>query len=92
MKTTFKNTFAVLIMTLLSMSCNSNDYNPATTPTPTPVSNNNFIRCNIDGVAYKAPVANILADQNTVAWNFRSDIAGGVSVLYSGDLSFTFQK
>jgi hypothetical protein len=79
MKTTFRNTFAILIMTLLSMSCSNSDDNPIPNPTPTPTSSANFLRCKIDGVAYEAPIANIIADQNTVAWNIRSDISGGAS-------------
>ena len=79
MKTKFKNTFAILIMTLLSMSCSNSDDNPTPNPTPSPTASTNFLRCKIDGIAYEASITNILADQNTVAWNFRTDIAGGVS-------------
>jgi Family of unknown function (DUF6252) len=73
---TLKKTFTILFISLVTISC-SNDDDNSTTPTPTP--STSFIRCKIDGVAYEAPVANILADQNEVAWNFRSDISGGVS-------------
>lgn len=73
---TLQKIFVILFISLLTISC-SNDDDNSTTPTPTP--STSFIRCKIDGVAYEAPVANILADQNSVAWNFRSDISDGVS-------------
>jgi hypothetical protein len=73
---TLKNTIAILLISLLAICCN-NDGDSTTNPTPT--SSNNFIRCKIDGVAYEAPVTNILADQNELAWNFRSDISGNAS-------------
>ncbi len=73
---TLKITFAFLFSALLILSCNNDDDN-ATTPTPT--TSTNFIKCKIDGVAYEAPVSNILANQNEVAWNFRSDISGGAN-------------
>lgn len=70
---TFKTTFAILIIALLSFSCNKDDDNS----TPTPSGNDNFIRCKIEGVNYEALGNAILVDQNTVAFNFRSDISGG---------------
>lgn len=76
---TIQTTIAILFITLFSISCSSSDDNPAPAPTAPAATNNNFIRCKIDGLAYEAPVNNILADQNTVAWNFRSDISDGVS-------------
>jgi Family of unknown function (DUF6252) len=75
MKTLLK-TFAILFISLLIFSCSNDDDN---TTTPTPTTSTSFIRCKIDGVAYEAPVADILADQNEIAWNFRSDISGGAS-------------
>lgn len=77
MKTQILKIVAILLITIFTISCSNNDDDNSTTPTPAP--SNSFIRCKIDGVAYEAPVANILADQNEVAWNFRSDISGGVS-------------
>jgi hypothetical protein len=73
---TLQKIFVILFISLLTISC-SNDDDNSTTTTPTP--STSYIRCKIDGVAYEAPVANILADQNSVAWNFRSDISDGVS-------------
>lgn len=70
MKTLLK-TFTILFLSLSTISCNNDDDNST--------ANNSFIKCKIDGVAYEAPVADILADQNEVAWNFRSDISGGAS-------------
>lgn len=74
---TIKNTFAILLLTIFTISCNNDDNLP--TPILPVIPSNSFIRCTIDGVAYEAPIANILADQNEVAWNFRSDISGGAS-------------
>ena len=80
-----KDKFAKTILTVLSVisvaliaSCNNDGEDPATI-VQLPTTNSNFIRCKIDGVAYEAPVAQILADQNSYAWNFRSDVSGGVS-------------
>ncbi len=76
MKSLFK-TFAFLLVAILTFSCSKDEETPAIAGQPT--TNTNFIRATIDGVAYEAPVTQIMADQNTVAWNFRSDIVGGVS-------------
>lgn len=79
-----KNKFAKIILTMLGLisiaiisSCNNDDEAPA--PPVQLQTNSNFIRCKIDGVAYDAPVAQILADQNSFALNIRTDISGGVS-------------
>jgi Family of unknown function (DUF6252) len=73
MKTILK-AIAILFITSLAISCNNDDDNSTT-----PATSTSFIKCKIDGVAYEAPIADILADQNEVAWNFRSDISGSSS-------------
>ena len=72
---TLKTKFAILLVTLLSISCSRSDDTPAATTLP--VANDNYIRCNVDGIAYEALGAAVIADQNSVAFNFRSDISGG---------------
>ncbi len=74
---TLKNTFVILLITLLSISCSNNDNNPAVTTQPPVVINDNYIRCNIDGVAYAVSGAAITGAQNSIAFDFRSDISGG---------------
>ena len=70
---TFKTKFAILIIALLSISCNKDD----DSSTPTPSGNDNFLRCKVEGVNYEALGDAILLDQSTAAFNFRSDISGG---------------
>jgi hypothetical protein len=81
MNKTIKYTFAVLILSLFAFSflitsCGGSDDDaptPTPAPAPTPVStNDNFIRCKIDGVSYEATGAQIVADQNELAFNIRS--------------------
>jgi hypothetical protein len=67
-----KNIFAILIITLLTISCNKSD-----DPVAPPASNGDFINATIDGVAYSASGTQIDSDQNTVAFNIRTDITGG---------------
>jgi hypothetical protein len=71
---TLKNIIAILIITTFTISCSHND---DTTTTPLPAANNNFIRCKIDGVDYAVTGTAITGDQNSLAFNFRSDITGG---------------
>lgn len=70
---TLKNTFAILLITLISISCSHSDDSPA----PTSPSNDNFIRCKIDGVDYEVTGTAITGAQNSLAFDFRSDISGG---------------
>lgn len=70
---TLKNTLAILLLTLFSIACSNNDENP----TPTPVANDNYIRCKIDGVNYQVTGTAVTGAQNSLAFNFRSDISGG---------------
>lgn len=67
------NSFAILFVSLLTISCN-NDDDP---PTPTTATNDNFIKAKIDGVDYMVSGSAITGDQNSLAFNFRSDISGG---------------
>ena len=71
----FKTTFAILIIALLSFSCNKDDDNT----TPTPVANDNFIRCIVDGVAYE-----ITGNQ---IFNYKD--ASGFNISYNNTLSTT---
>lgn len=82
MKTLLK-TLAILFISLLTISCN-NDDNNSTTPTPIPSTSSDFIRCKIDGVAFEATGANIIADQNEIAFNINSDVrSGGIGMDFS---------
>lgn len=72
---TLKNTLAILVLSLFSIACSNSDDNP--TPTPTPIANDNYIRCKIDGVNYSVTGTAITGAQNSLAFDFRSDISGG---------------
>lgn len=80
---TLKNTFAILLIALLSISCSNDDDNPADTTTPVVV-NDNYIRCNIDGIAYAVSGAAVTGAQNSLAFDFRSDISSsGIGMDFS---------
>jgi hypothetical protein len=74
---TLKNTFAFLLLALFSISCSRSDDNPAAASTPSTATNNNFIRCKIDGVDYEALGPLVNGAQNSLAFDFRSDISSG---------------
>lgn len=78
---TLKNTFVILFISLLTFSCSNND-DDATTPLPS--TSSDFIRCKLDGVAFEATGATILADQNEIAFNMNSDVrSGGIGMDFS---------
>lgn len=68
-----KRTFAILFISILALSCNNDD----DSSTPITTTNDNFIKAKIDGVDYMVTGAAITGDQNSLAFNFRSDISGG---------------
>lgn len=67
--------FLGLSSILNQFSCSKSTDTSATTISPT--TNTNFIKAKIDGVDYMSTGANIMGDQNSLAFNFRSDISGG---------------
>jgi heat shock protein HslJ len=69
---TIKNTFAIFMITLLTISCSKSD----DTAMPTP-SNDNFIKAKIDGVDCMVTGNAATGAQNSIAFDFRSDISGG---------------
>lgn len=73
---TLKKIASIVLITLFSISCSHSD-DSSTTPTPTPTVNDNFIRCKIDGVDYAATGTAVTGAQNSLAFDFRSDISGG---------------
>lgn len=73
---TLKKIASIVLITLVSISCSHSD-DSSTTPTPTPTVNDNFIRCKIDGVDYAATGTAVTGAQNSLAFDFRSDISGG---------------
>lgn len=78
---TLKNTLAILLITLLSFSCNNDDDNSTN---QIPSTSTDFIRCKIDGIAFEATGANIIADQNEIAFNMNSDVrSGGIGMDFS---------
>ena len=77
---TLKNTFAALVIALVTFSCNNDDDNSTT---PTPSTNDNFIRAKVDGIDYEATGAQITTLTDASAFNFRSDAATGIGMDFS---------
>ena len=75
---TIQTTIAILFITLFSISCSSSEDSPA--PKPTPATNNNFIRCNVDGVAYEITDNQIFNYKDSAGFN----IAFNNTVLTTG--------
>jgi heat shock protein HslJ len=72
---TLQKTILLVLITLFSINCSKSDDIPA--PTPTPVANDNFIKAKIDGVDYMVSGNAVTGAQNSIAFDFRSDISGG---------------
>lgn len=70
---TLKRLISIVAITLFSISCSHSDDSSTTTS----ASNDNFISAKIDGVDYRVTGDAITGDQNSLAFNFRSDITGG---------------
>ncbi len=80
MKTLLK-TIAILFISLLTFSCGNDDDNSTN---QIPSTSTDFIRCKIDGVAFEATGASIIADQNDIAFNMNSDVrSGGIGMDFS---------
>lgn len=79
---TLKNTFATMLIALLTISCNNDDDSVAT-PAPAPATNTNFIRAKVDGVDYQAIGTQITTLTDASAFNFRSDAATGIGMDFS---------
>jgi hypothetical protein len=73
-----KTTFAILVLTILSISCSKDDDNNSA-QTPAPVANDNFIRCKVDGVNYE-----ITGNQ---IFNYKD--ASGFNIAYKNTLATT---
>ena len=59
-----QNTFALLLVTLITFSCSSGDEGPSPAQTQTPASNY-FFKAKIDGVQYTASAAQVLSGSST---------------------------
>jgi hypothetical protein len=70
---TLKNIIIISLITILLISCGS-DSNSNSAPA---ASNSNFIKAKIDGVDYMVTGNAITGVQNSIAFDFRSDISGG---------------
>lgn len=72
---TFKQVTLILVMAIFAIACSKSKDEAAP-----PAVSTNFIRANIDGIAYEAAVGSIMADQNEIAWNIRSfNTADGIA-------------
>lgn len=60
---TIKQFFAILIITLLTISCSHSDSNSSATPTPS--ATDYFLKAKIDGVQYTADASHVIGGETT---------------------------